>query len=100
MDTLGTILAGVGGLLMLVCHIVVILKMFQKGETGLAIVAIVLTFCGGLGLLLTLIYGWFKAAQWNIRNIMIAYTIGWVLGIAGNAMNPGHVRDIQGRFQQ
>lgn len=99
MGTLGSILGGIGGLIVLVCHIIVIVKMFQRGKTGLGILAIVLTCCG-VGAIFTLIYGWVKSTEWNIKNLMIAYSIGWVLGIAGGAMNPGQITVIQQQFQK
>jgi hypothetical protein len=99
METLGTILDGVGGLICLVCHIIVIVKMFQKGQTGLGIVTIITTCCG-IGFLISLIYGWVKSADWNIKNVMIAYTVGWVLSIAGGALNPAQFSRIQTQFQQ
>jgi len=99
MDTLGTILGGIGSLIILICHIIVIVKMFQRGQTGLGILTIILSLCG-IGLLITLIYGWVKAGEWNIRNVMIAYTVGVVLDIAGNAMNPAQIRNILGQAQQ
>jgi hypothetical protein len=99
METLGTIIGGIGSLLMLVCHIIVIVKMFQKGQTGLAIVAIVLTLCG-FGFLLTLIYGWMRSTEWNIKNIMMAYTLGWILWITGSVLNPGQYTYLQGQLQK
>jgi hypothetical protein len=99
MDTVGTILSWVGSLIILVCHIIVIVKMFQHGQTALGIIAIIGTCCL-FGLLLTLIYGWMRATQWNIKNVMLAYTVGWVLDIAGTAMNPAQFTDIQTRIQQ
>jgi hypothetical protein len=87
MSTTGNVLGGIGGLIVLICHIIMIVKMFQNGQTGLGIVAIVLTCCG-LGVLLTLIYGWIKAGQWNIQTLMIIYTIAFILWIVGGAMAP------------
>jgi hypothetical protein len=87
MHTLGQILNGVGGLIALVCHIIVIVKMFQTGQTGLGIVAIVLTCCG-IGILLTLIYGWVKVKEWNVQPLMIAFTVGFILSIIGGALAP------------
>jgi hypothetical protein len=99
MPLLGSILLGVGGLIVLVCHVIVIVKMFQAGQTGLGILAIVLT-CFGFGVLFTLIYGWAKANQWRLRNVMLTFTAGVVLEIAGLALNPAQLTDIQARLQQ
>jgi hypothetical protein len=95
MELLGSALAFFGGLVALVCHILIIVKMFQTGRTGLGIVTIILTCCTGIGLFITLIYGWVKASDWRIQNLMLAYTVGFILSIAGNAMNPAHFERIR-----
>jgi hypothetical protein len=65
----------------LVCFILVLIKMFQANQTALAIVCIVLTFCTGIGSLIAFIYGWIKASEWNIKNIMLIWTAIFVLNI-------------------
>jgi hypothetical protein len=101
MQTLGTILGAVGGLICLVCHILVIVQMFQHNQTGLGVACIVLTLCCGLGLLFTFIYGWVKATPWRIQNLMIIFTVGFGLQVVGNIMAPvdyaAYVRQIQGQ---
>ena len=99
MAVLGQILSGVGVIISLVCFIIVLVKMFQNGKTGLGILCIVLVCCG-VGELVAFIYGWIKAADWNIRNVMIAFTIGWILMIVGGAMNPGQFQYQQFQLQQ
>lgn len=103
MNTLGLVIGSIGGLICLVCHILVIVQMFQHGQTGLGIACIILTLCCGLGGLITFIYGWVKATPWNIKNIMLAFTLGIVLEIVGNIMAPVdytvYVRQIQGQPQ-
>src|ERR1700751_5992827 len=87
MAVLGLILQVVGGITSLVCLIMVLIKMFQNGQTGLGIAFIVLTICC-IGGLITYIYGWVKSGEWNIRNVMVAWTVGIVLSLAGGLMNP------------
>jgi hypothetical protein len=65
----------------LVCFILVLVKMFQANETTLGIVCIVLALCTGIGTLIAFIYGWIRATQWNIKNVMIAWTAIWILSI-------------------
>jgi hypothetical protein len=89
-----------GGLTTLVCFILVVVKMFQNGQTDLGIMSIVLFFCCGIGLLINFIYGWVKAKQWNTQNIMIAYTVGIVLEFAGTAIHPPDFSQIQQQIQQ
>jgi hypothetical protein len=100
METLGTILAIVGGLISLVCYILVLIQMFQHGRTGLAIACIVLLCVCGIGGLIAFIFGWVKSGEWGIKNIMLAWTVGVILNIAGGALNPKQVQDIQGQFQK
>jgi hypothetical protein len=99
MPLLGSILAGIGGLIVLVCHIIVIVRLFQSGQTGLGILAIVLTCCG-LGVLFTFIYGWVRSAEWRFKNVMIAYSVGVILEIVGFALNPAQFAEIQSRILQ
>jgi len=101
MQQIGSVVGGIGFLICLICDIIVIVKMFQNGQTGLGILGIVLTLCACIpGFLFTLIYGWVRSGEWNLKNIMLVYTVGAVMYIAGSAMNPTQYSDIQGRIQQ
>jgi hypothetical protein len=62
------------GLAAFVCYVLVLVQMFQHGKTGLGIACIVLLFCCGIGYLIAFVYGWMNAKQWNIQNIMMAWT--------------------------
>ena len=93
--TLGFV-AGVGSL---VCFILVLVKMFQNGQTGLGIVCIVLTFCCGIGPLIAFIYGWVKAGEWRITNLMTIWTVFFVLSILSGVLNPAPFLRLR-EFQQ
>jgi hypothetical protein len=71
MDVLGTLLSSVAGLGSLVCYVLVLVKMFQHGQTGFGIACLVLTFCCGIGALIVFIYGWVRVKEWGLQNIMI-----------------------------
>lgn len=76
-------LMGIGGALLLaalVCSIMVCVKMFQNNQTGLGVASLVLMFCTGIGYFITLIFGWMKSSEWNIKGLMTAYTASLVLG--------------------
>jgi hypothetical protein len=77
------------GLVSLVCFILVLMKMFQHGQTGLAIVCILLIWC--VGPLIVLINGWMKAGEWKITGLMSTYTatviLGVLLSIAGQTIS-------------
>ncbi len=62
----------------LVCFILVLIKMFQSGETAMGIVCIVTIFCG-LGGLIAFILGWINVAKWRIQQVMMIWT-GCVIG--------------------
>jgi hypothetical protein len=59
--------------------------MFQHGQTGLGIACIVLLFCCGIGALIAFIVGWMNARAWNITNVMIAWTVCWVINLGTSA---------------
>ena len=91
-------LIGVGvilSLVALVCGVLVCVKMFQNNQTGLGIISLILMFCSGIGYFITLIYGWMKSSEWNIKGLMMVYTasfvIGSVLAIAGYGMMVGRM---------
>jgi hypothetical protein len=99
MHTLGQILSGVGVIGSLICFIMVLIAMFQRGQTGLGIVCIVTAiFCCGIGALVAFIYGWTKHRQWGLTNIMWAWTACWVLGFVGSFLAPVDISQIQQQF--
>jgi hypothetical protein len=95
MDTLGLILSAVAGIGSLVCFILVLVQMFNRGQTTLGIVCIVLLFCCGIGGLVAFVYGWMKHREWGITNVMIAWSCFWVLGIIGGVMHPVNFQQFQ-----
>ena len=66
-------LSSLCGLVSLVCFIMVLVQMFKRGETTMGIVCIVTLFCC-IGGLITFVYGWTKAAAWDITKIMLVWT--------------------------
>ena len=56
------------GLISLVCWILVLVKIFQSGSIGLGILGIICP-------LFAFIYGWMKADEFGIRNIMLAWSV-------------------------
>ena len=69
------------GIVNLVCFILVLVRIFQGGQTGLGVACIVLFFCAAIGVLIAFIVGWMNAARWAIRNIMILWTACLILNI-------------------
>jgi hypothetical protein len=72
-------LAMLVGLGNLVCLILVLLKLFPAEGPLKGILGII---CG----LYTFIWGWMNAAKFNIKNIMLAWTVLLVLSIVLNGM--------------
>jgi hypothetical protein len=62
------------GIVSLVCYIMVIVQMFQRGKTGLGIACLVLLLLCGLGGLIAFIVGWVNVKEWGIKNIMMIWT--------------------------
>jgi len=79
------VLQGLGfliGLVWLICFILVVVKMFQNGQSGLGIVTLITTFCcGGIGFLIAFVVGWMNANTWGIKNVMLAWTVSILLYI-------------------
>jgi hypothetical protein len=94
MAPIGTALSGIAWLGTFICFILVLVQMFQRGETTLGIVCIVLACCG-FGFLIAFIYGWVKSGQWGIQNIMLIWTGCIVLSIVGGALNPAQFQQFQ-----
>ncbi len=78
-----SILALVLSVVSLVCFIIVLIKQFQNGGVLHGIIGIVT--CG----IWTLIWGWMNAAQLNIKNIMMIWTLVFILCIILNIVGGG-----------
>jgi hypothetical protein len=93
-DALATLVIGVASLVSLICFIVLIVRMFQRGATGMAVACIVLSLCCGLGGLVGFVYGWTKAREWNIGNLMTVWTVAFVIDFMAGAVNPAPIRSV------
>ena len=78
------------GITALVCWIMVLIQIFKSGQTGLGILGI---FCP----LFTFIYGWMKAKEFGIKNIMIIWSVAVVLSVVVNLSMSGSVVTVNGR---
>lgn len=93
MAIVATIIGSITGIVGLVCWILVLIKMFQAGQTALAIVSIV-TFCCVIGYLIPFIYGWMKAKEWNLSNVMVIWSICIAINLITGAISPPKI-DLQ-----
>ena len=73
------VLAVVVGIVSLVCFILVLVEMFRREQTGLAIACIVLALCSGIGTLIAFVYGWIKAREWSLQKVMLSWTVCFVV---------------------
>lgn len=85
MTTLFHLLASAAAIGSLVCFVLMLIEMFRRGHTGLAIVCIILAWFCGIGGLIAFVYGWSKAQEWNIQNLMTWWTTFLVVGLLASA---------------
>jgi hypothetical protein len=95
MEMLGNLLSILAGIASLVCLILVVVAIFQHGQTTLGILSLVLLLCCGIGGLMLFVYGWMRSSKWGLKNIMTVWTIAILIEIAGIILNPALVRGLQ-----
>src|SRR5262245_35504128 len=97
-DTLAGLVVGLASLVSFICFIVVLIQMFQHGATGMGIACIALTLCCGLGGLITFVYGWVKARDWNMVNLMTVWTVAFAINVVAGIVNPAPLRFVRQQF--
>lgn len=75
-------LALAAGLVSLVCWIMVLIKMFPAEGALKGVLAII---CG----LYAFIWGWMNAGRFNLRNIMLIWTVAIIVSVIANMMSGG-----------
>jgi hypothetical protein len=99
-NSLATLLVSSASLVSFICFIVLIVQMFQRGATGVALLCIGLSLCCGLGGFVAFVYGWTKAAAWNINNLMLVWTVAFAIGVVGaGTMNPAPWERVRSALQ-
>ena len=91
-DTLAGVVVGLASLVSLICFILVLIQMFQRGQTGMGIACVALSLCCGLGGLITFVYGWVKARDWNMVNLMTIWTVAFAIDFLAGILNPAPFR--------
>ena len=71
------ILIILAGIVNLVCWIYVLVKIFQDGKIGIGIVGIICP-------LVAFIYGWMKADELGIKQVMLIWTVGIIVSMIAN----------------
>lgn len=80
MQVVGSILSFVGGIGSLICWIMVLIKMFPAEGALKGILAIICS-------LYAFIWGWINAGRFNLRNVMLAWTVCIVLAVIGGVIS-------------
>jgi hypothetical protein len=75
------ILGYIAGLGSLICFIIILIKQFQEGGVLHGIIGIIT--CG----IWTFIWGWINSGRLNIRNLMLIWTLLWVVAMILNTMS-------------
>jgi len=75
------ILGGIAGLGSLICFIIVLIKQFQEGGVLHGIIGIIT--CG----IWTFIWGWINSGRLNFRNLMLIWTLLWIVAMILNTMS-------------
>jgi hypothetical protein len=94
-DSMAYLVVGIASLVSFICFIVLIIQMFQRGASGMGILCLALSLCCGLGGLIAFIYGWMKASQWNIVNLMTVWTVAFAIDVVAGTVNPAPYRQVQ-----
>ncbi len=77
MGTILGLLGGITGLINIVCFIMVLIKLFQDKGVGHGLLGLI---CG----LYTFIWGWQNVEKNQNRNVMMAWSVCFALGILFN----------------
>ncbi len=65
----------------IVCFVLILIRMFQTGDSTLGIICLVLVLCVGIGGLLAFIMGWVNVRKYDARTIMLVWTVAFVVAI-------------------
>ena len=76
-------LGGITSVVILVCYIMTVVKMFQNQDTTYGILSLVLLPCG-IGALLALIRAWQMKEEWDMANIVNIWLAAIVINILLN----------------
>ncbi len=80
---MGIVLTGlswVAGLAALVCYIIIIVRMFQNGDTTLGIIGLVGLICC-IGYVITYVMGWVNSTKYRSMPIMPIWTACFIVAV-------------------
>lgn len=71
--------AGLSGLVVFVCFVITVIRMFQNNQALLGVLSIFVCF---FGILISLIVGWKNKNAWKLDKVMPVYTLGYLIWLA------------------
>lgn len=83
MQTLMMILMVAAMVVSLICWIMILVKIFKE-NIGLGILGIICS-------LFAFIYGWVRVQEYQAKNIMLIWTIAWIVTIVAQALGAGEI---------
>ncbi len=83
MQTLMMILLVAASVVSLVCWIMILVRIFKE-NVGLGILGII---CG----LFAFIYGWVKVKEYDAKNIMLIWTVAWIVAMIAQSLGAGAI---------
>jgi hypothetical protein len=98
-DALATGIVAIASLASLVCFILVIIEMLQRGAVAMAVTCILLSLCCFLGGFVAFVYGWTRSSDWNIATVMKVWTAAFIVDLLAGFINPAPWRLVQRFFQ-
>jgi len=98
-DTLATAIVAFASLISLICFILVIIEMLQRGAVAMAVTCILLSLCCGLGGLIAFVYGWARSSDWHIATVMKVWTVAFIVDLLAGFINPAPWRAVEHLFQ-
>jgi hypothetical protein len=98
-DALATGIVAIASVVSLICFVLVIIEMLQRGAVAMAVTCILLTLCCGIGGLIAFVYGWMRSSDWNIATAMKVWTVAFIVDLLAGLINPAPVRAVQHLFQ-
>jgi hypothetical protein len=98
-DALATGIVAISSLVSLVCFVLVVIEMLQRGAVAIAVTCILLSLCCGIGGLIAFVYGWMRSSDWNIAHIMKVWTVAFIVDLLAGLINPAPWRFVQQLFQ-
>jgi hypothetical protein len=98
-DALATGIVAIASLVSVICFILVVIEMLQRGAVAMAVTCILLSLCCGLGGIVAFVYGWMRSSDWNIATVMKVWTVAFIVDLLAGFINPAPWRSIQQLFQ-